>query len=92
MTLSFDRMPRFWMNETSGVLAPVIQNYLVRRRPMTTEDIAVMRAYLRQWVMAESWHGGEDLEALRASVDKIATHADINTWLEQAIDIGIDPL
>lgn len=40
-------VPGFWMNETSGVLRPAVEAYL-RREPMTPNQIAAMRAYLRQ--------------------------------------------
>lgn len=42
-------VPGFWMNETSGVLAPVVRAYLSGAR-LGERPVAVMRAYLRQWV------------------------------------------
>ncbi|MEI9971101.1 MAG: hypothetical protein WDO73_03055 [Ignavibacteriota bacterium] len=51
------RAPKFWMYETSGVLRPAIEAYL-HNRPMTVGQIALMRVYLRQWIMSPVWQGG----------------------------------
>ena len=37
---------------------PAVEAYL-RRKPMTSEHMAAMRAYLRQWIMAPAWMGPE---------------------------------
>ena len=83
--------PRFWMNETSGVLAPVIEAYL-NGGILSAHQLAIMRAYLHQWIDAPVWKADGDLEALRLSVDGIATRADLDRWLDKAVDLGIDPL
>lgn len=91
--------PKFWTYETSGVLKPVVEAYL-RNEPLTLRDIAVMRAYLRQWIMSPAWemnpHGksgdGLALSALRDRIDGIASRDDVERWLEAALEIGIDPL
>jgi hypothetical protein len=88
--LSPARIPGYWMNETSGVLAPAVIAYL-EDAPMTLDHIAAMRAYFRQWLTG-NWRGGEELEQLRARIDEIATRADIREWLDDALDLGIDPL
>ena len=84
------RIPGYWMNETSGVLAPAVMAYL-EGIPMNPLEIAAMRAYFRQWVQGD-FRGGEDLEALRRGVDAIATREDIDAWLDAALELGIDPL
>ena len=43
--MSEQHVPGYWMNETSGQLRPVIENYLTGGR-MSARDIAVMRNYL----------------------------------------------
>ena len=88
--------PKYWMYEQSGVLHPVIEKYL-NDREMTAQDVAAMRAYLRQWIKSPAWNpppGGEatELIALRGSVERIGSVADIDTWIEKALAIGIDPL
>jgi hypothetical protein len=81
--------PGYWMNETSGVLRPAVEAYL-SRNPMTPDQIAAMRAYLRQWIASE-WRGPGILQ-LRDLVDAIQTAGDISVWLNLAEARGIDPL
>ena len=82
--------PGFWMHETSGVLRPAIQAYLLGQ-PMTAGDIAAMRAYLRQWIAWPAWQGPQ-IDTLRRSVDGLGSRAAIDHWLNLAEAAGIDPL
>jgi hypothetical protein len=82
-------VPGYWTHETSGVLRPVIEDYL-NGRPLTPRQIAAMRAYLRQW-MQGPWQGPM-IDVLRTQVEEITTRADIEDWLDRALDAGIDPL
>lgn len=91
--------PKYWMNETSGVLKPVVEAYL-RNEPLTLRDVAIMRAYLRQWIMSPVWDMNPrqtradalGLSALRERLDTIASRDDIERWLAAALESGIDPL
>jgi hypothetical protein len=83
--------PGYWMYETTGVLAPVVKKYL-NYEPLSDSDVATMRAYLRQWIMAPVWKGDAELAALRAAVNRIQTQNDISEWLEAAMEEGHDPL
>jgi hypothetical protein len=89
--------PAYWMHEASGVLRPVIESYLTGR-PMTTLQIAGMRAYLRQWIMAPVWTVGLDtpgrakLSALRQRVETLTDQNAIERWLDDAQAFGMDPL
>ena len=82
--------PGYWMHETGGVLRPAIIAYL-NDRPMTPEQIAAMRAYLRQWVADLRWRGA-GLDMLRETVDRLTTKESIDEWLIHAEYEGIDPL
>jgi hypothetical protein len=82
--------PGFWMNETSGVLAPAVEAYL-SRRPMSAFEIAAMRAYLRQWIAAPGFRGPE-IEDLRRRVRDLTSREAIGAWLDKAFVAGIDPL
>lgn len=84
-------IPGYWMHETSGVLRPAIEAYLAGGA-ITGEQIAAMRAYLRQWIMADGWHEDEDLAFLRRRIDDLTSRATISAWLASADEIGIDPL
>ncbi len=93
------RSPDYWMHETSGVLQPAIEAYLAGG-PMTDEQIAAMRAYLRQWIMAPGWDANPDasllyrqkIALLRRWVDSLTSREVIKGWLSEAEKIGIDPL
>jgi hypothetical protein len=78
--------PGYWMNETSGVLRPAVEAYL-NREPMSEGEIAAMRAYLRQWIAG--FFGAADLAG---RVDKLTSREAIEDWLDDATEIGIDPL
>jgi hypothetical protein len=85
------RAPKFWMYETSGVLKPVVQAY-IRGEELTPADVANMRAYLRQWIMAPVWSDIPELQELRSTVDQLATRKDIRDWIWRAVAEGMDPL
>jgi hypothetical protein len=82
--------PCYWMHETSGVLRPAVVAYL-KQTPMTDEQVAAMRAYLRQWIMADVWVG-EDVDYLRAKIDGLTSSQAIRHWLDEAAELNIDPL
>jgi hypothetical protein len=83
-------MPGYWMSETSGRLRPVIEAYLTDK-PLTSDDIAALRSYLRQWIEDPCWQGPA-IDQLRASIDGLTSRPAIERWLDTAIDHGIDPL
>ena len=80
----------YWMNETSGVLKPAIVAYL-NHDEMTKEQIAAMRAYLRQWI-AGDWMPGPMLDSLRTQVDRLTSQSAIASWVGVAAGMEIDPL
>jgi hypothetical protein len=94
-----DEAPGYWMYETSGVLRPAVEAYL-NHEPLTGQQIAALRAYLRQWIMASAWdrnpHASPKTNAnfaeMRAAVDGLTSREAIASWLTRAIDMGIDPL
>lgn len=85
------KAPGYWMYETSGALRPAIVAYL-NRDVLTDGQIAAIRAYLRQWIMAECWGPDRDLQGLRAEIDSLGSRSAIERWLGRAEEIGIDPL
>jgi hypothetical protein len=80
--------PGYWMNETSGVLRPAVEAYLLGE-PMSEGEIAAMRAYLRQWIAGFIGPGSI---ALERRVDDLTSREAIEDWLDAATEIGIDPL
>jgi hypothetical protein len=83
-------IPGYWMHEQSGLLRPVILAYL-EGAELAPEEMALMRAYLRQWIDHPVWQG-TDIDQLRATVGSLTTRHDISRWLDVAERNGIDPL
>lgn len=50
-------VPRYWMDEVSGELAPAVHRFL-KGEPLTVTDVAMLQAYLWQWISAAVWRGG----------------------------------
>jgi hypothetical protein len=92
-------MPGYWMHETSGVLRPAVEAYLAGGE-LSAAQVAILRAYFRQWVMSRVWDANphaNDLERaclaqLRAEVDGLTSRAAIARWLPKAEAFGLDPL
>ena len=82
--------PGYWMHESSGILRPAVEAYLTNEE-MTAEDFAMMRAYLRQWVTRGAWFG-DQVEVLKARIDRLVSREAIEDWLDDALGLGIDPL
>jgi hypothetical protein len=91
--------PGYWMNETSGRLRPAVMAFL-NGAELGVDQIALLRAYCRQWIMADVWDmnphmGAEEkvwLAELRADLDTLTTRAAISSWLDRATEGGLDPL
>ncbi len=81
--------PGYWLYETSGVLAPVVEKYLDGRW-LDLDEIAIFRRYLAQW-MSGPWQGSAVAE-LRERVAQIRNRVELESWLRDALDMGIDPL
>jgi hypothetical protein len=79
-----------WMYETRGVLRPAIRAYL-KGQPMTAKHIAAIRTYLRVWVFAPEFDGN-GVEALRQTVDGLASAEAIEDWLATARKEWVSPL
>ena len=84
--------PCYWLDETSGVLRPVVEKYLNCTTPeLTPEECAVMRAYLRQWIEPDVWGESDYLVALRDMIPILTTEAAIDAWSRAALAVEIDP-
>lgn len=92
-------MPKYWRYERGGLLGPAIERYLLDR-PLSKDDVLLIRAYLRQWIDSPLWDMNpsaddgqrRELAQLRAKAKLINTRKDITGWLHDALNLGIDPL
>ena len=99
LPLSHPLAPRCWRDETLGALAAAIEHYLTYGA-MTVRDVALIRAYLVQWIDSPVWDMNPDhseesrrvLALLRSDARRIADAKCITAWLMRAMEQGIDPL
>ena len=70
--------------------APCGRAYL-KGKPTTAKDIAAIRTYLRVWVFAPEFDGN-GVEALRQTVDELASREAIEDWLAAARKEWVSPL
>ena len=82
-------VPGYWRHETSGRLRPAVMRFL-EGGELSTDDIGLLRAYLRQWIESDVWRGGVD--DLRGRIDGLVCRATITDWIDDAIERGADPL
>lgn len=83
--------PKHWQQETSGALKSVVWAYLTHER-LTLYQIALLRAYLKQWVYSPVWKGSTELDGLREQVTEATTQRDLDCCIELAVHMGLDPL
>jgi hypothetical protein len=92
------------MDRTGSLLRPAVEAYL-HGGEMTPTGLMALQAYLKRSIEAPNWRGEhieglregtEDLydriEDLRERVEDIGTREKLEAWLDDALDIGIDPL
>jgi hypothetical protein len=91
--------PKYWRHETGGRLAIAVENFL-NNRLMTVRDVALVRAYLVQWIDSPIWEMNPSIDAeslaalnaLRLRARRIGAVADIHHWIHDALAEGHDPL
>lgn len=92
--------PGYWMHETGEELIPAVRRYLDGKEPLSGRDVALLRAYLVQWIESPVWDqnphlddaGRAELQSLREAAGKLANRRAIDEWVEVATDWGMDPL
>ena len=88
------------MYETGVELKAAVQHYLVEPNAITMREVALMRAYVVQWIDSPAWDANPNastesivmLDALRRQARRIAGTADLQKWIHDALAEGIDPL
>jgi len=92
--------PKFWRHEVGGDLAMAVRHYLREPDALTLSEIALMRAYVVQWIDSPAWDCNPSATAesiamlvgLRKQARRIVTATDLRRWFKDALDEGIDPL
>ena len=89
--------PGYRMRRTGGLLRRAVEAYL-RGGEMTPTGLMALQAYLKRSIPAPNWRGEgveglrERVEDLRERVEDLDTREKLEAWLDDALDIGIDPL
>lgn len=88
--------PLRWQDDMSGMLPEAVTAFLAYKE--TPQHLEVVRAYCEYYVLAPCWEvvippeALAQLEAIRASIKQADTRQALQTWLEQCLELGIDPL
>lgn len=91
--------PKYWQNEQGGELQPAVLAFL-HGDVLTVREVALMRAYLKQWIDSPVWNmnphinadGLAELEAMRKQVQAIVSERDIRECIGQMVGAGMNPL
>lgn len=90
-------LPLNWRAEVSGVLPAAMWAYISHvadpKEPAPSEEqLEAIVVYIRYFIQAPCWRGGEELAALRAEAAQLASTVEaIRRWNWQAMKIGLDP-
>jgi hypothetical protein len=91
--------PKYWMNETTGVLRPAIMA-LVDGSTLTQAQLATLRGYFHAWLDSPVWDQNPTadesdkvwLAARRAEIDGLTDREKVESWVDALIASGMDPL
>ncbi len=88
--------PLYWRNELTGRLSDAIHAYLANRvegKPITPIQTETFRAYLEYYIDAPCWKDfSVELKLLRLRVRLLRTPEDIQEWIRESLEFGLDPL
>lgn len=90
------RGPLRWQDDTSGVLPAAVHSFYEVKgaRPLTPEQLDLVREYAAYSINAPCWDSTYDAETwakLREDIKHITTKQAMLHWLEQALEVTIDP-
>ena len=89
--------PGYRMRRTGGLLRRAVEAYL-RGGEMTPTGLMALQAYLMRSITVPNSRGKgievlrKHIEDLRERVEDLDTREKLEAWLDDALDIGIDPL
>lgn len=82
--------PRFWMEETTGALAAVIEIYM-RSEPLSEQQLDLIRIYLRQYVERAVIAEDADRPRFLERIDKLKRVGDLERLADALSEAGIEP-
>ncbi len=85
----------YWRYERSGVLEIAVQRF-VNDLPLHSDLYAYLKDYFQHWADFDGWKvpsdQEKDLRRLRSTIHNATTVEELQSWLDLALDLGIDPL
>jgi hypothetical protein len=79
--------PRFWMEETTGVLNEAVDAYMNGER-LSPSQIDVIKIYLRQFIERAKLAGAANRRLLLSKIDKIKKGSDIERFADELSEYG----
>ncbi|HYW17968.1 MAG TPA: hypothetical protein VE956_01420, partial [Nodularia sp. (in: cyanobacteria)] len=87
-------LPLNWRDETSGELPRAVFKYF-SSQSLTADEISLMAEYCQHYINAPCWDatGGfpNELAALRQSANSLSSVSEIGQWINDCLEIAIDP-
>ncbi len=84
------RPPRFWMEETTGVLAAAIEQYM-QGEPLAADQLEVIKLYLRQYLERAVLDSSADRQRLLERIARLRTTRDIERFADELSEVGVEP-
>lgn len=91
-------LPLRWQDEQSGLLPAAVMAYYYHgahpadHKAPTPGQMSLVIEYVRYYMAAPCWEGGDGLERLRAQAAELKTAPDLDHWIGECMEYGIDPL
>ncbi len=82
--------PRFWMEETTGTLAPAVEIYL-RGERLAADQLALLQIYLRQYLERAVMADDADRPRLLGRVARVHNTLDLERLAEALAEAGVEP-
>ncbi len=81
--------PRFWMEETTGVLNEAVDAYMNGER-LSADQINVIKIYLRQFIERAKLAGAANKRLLQSKIDKLSKVSEIERFADEVSEYGAE--
>ena len=85
-----EQPPRFWMEETTGILADAVGVYM-RGEPLAAAQLELLQLYLQQYIERTVIAEDADRKRLLERIGRLRTIGDLNRLVESLSEAGIEP-
>jgi hypothetical protein len=92
--------PLRWQDDVTGELPAAVMAFFGHRQEITPDQLELVRQYCEYYMLAPCWdmnphHDEETREELRQArkdIKNVKTREELNSWIHQCLEMGIDPL